>query len=468
MKRAATLALVAVITVGCEGASPAAGHAQSAPAPPARASTTIDGSRRTAITNAVERVAPSVVTVQVETKSAAPVDIFEMMFGGRSGERVQASMGSGFIIRDDGVVVTNAHVVNGATTVSVAMRDGATFDARVVGTDELNDIAVLRIDARGMPVAPLGNSGDVIVGEWAIAIGNPFGFVLGNAEPSVTAGVISGTGRNLLAPSAGGTGTYDMIQTDAAINPGNSGGPLVNALGEVIGMNTLIYTPSQGSVGLGFAVPINRVKRIADDLIAHGTVRRPWVGVKLKDPSANNPREAIALGAVVASVVPASPAAEAGLQPGDQILRAGTQSVRNFFTWESVQLDLRVGDRVPMHIKRGTTELDVTVRVADQPEFNAAKVEALKDLQLISLTPAIRGEHGIRSTSGAYVYDLPESLSGVWNVQKGDVIVRVGDLDITDAESVRRAFTRYKGAGPFYVVVERGARLYRVAVPGVR
>ena len=164
----------------------------------------------------------------------------------------------------------------------VALRDGTSYVAKVLGVDEVNDLAVVKIPATGLPVAPLGSSDDLLIGEWAIAIGNPYGFYLGNPEPSVTVGVVSGVGRNLVG-QAEGNGVYvDMIQTDAAINPGNSGGPLVDAVGEVIGVNSSIYSPSGGSVGLGFAIPINRVKRVADDLLAHGSVRRPWVGVKLK------------------------------------------------------------------------------------------------------------------------------------------------------------------------------------------
>ncbi len=241
----------------------------------------VDAQRHTAITEAVARVAPAVVTVQTEIldKSTNPFDIF----AGR-GERVVPGIGSGIIVRKDGVIVTNAHVVQDAQSIAVALRDGTTYPAQLVGKDEINDLAVLRIDATDLPVAPLGNSDDLIIGEWAIAIGNPYGFMLGNSEPSVTAGVISGTGRNLIARSEGAAIYVDMIQTDAAINPGNSGGPLVNALGEVIGVNSSIFTPSGGSIGLGFAIPINRVKRVTEDLLAHGVVRRPWVGLKLEIP----------------------------------------------------------------------------------------------------------------------------------------------------------------------------------------
>ena len=470
MTHVAALALLLAIAA-CDGASPTPSRAEaapvsapaSAPAPapaPAQTESTIDDSRKTALTRAVERVAPTVVTVQTQTRERVPLDIFEQMFGGRSGERTSAGLGSGFVIRANGIIVTNAHVVSGATSVSVAMRDGSVHDAKVVGVDEINDIAVLRISATNLPVAPLGDSRDVIVGEWAIAIGNPFGFVLGNAEPSVTAGVVSGTGRNLVARTAGGGTTYDMIQTDAAINPGNSGGPLVNATGQVIGMNTVIYTPSEGSVGLGFAVPINRVKHVAEDLLANGAVRRPWVGVQLQEPTSSNPREAISLGAVVANVVPGSPAAEAGLQRGDTIVRAGDQAIRNRFAWESALLDLRVGDRVSLRIKRRSRVVDVAIRVADRPEVTAPRVQVLRDIQLATLTPALRAERSIRRERGAYVLDISDELSQRVGIQKGDLIYAINRTEITDAAAAARIIEEAAGRGAIRLLLERNGRSF--------
>ncbi|MFN9578081.1 MAG: S1C family serine protease, partial [Gemmatimonadota bacterium] len=197
-------------------------------------------SRRTVLTDAVARVAPAVVTVQTEVIERAPVDPFEFFFGGRGGgNRSRAGIGSGFHPRAEGFCVTNAHGVAGATRISVALRDGTTYPATLVGADEQNDLAVLRIKATNLPVAPLGRSDGLVVGEWAIAIGNPYGFLLGNTEPSVTVGVVSGVGRNLVSGADEGAGVYvDMIRSDASINPGKSGGPLVNAGGEVVGVNS--------------------------------------------------------------------------------------------------------------------------------------------------------------------------------------------------------------------------------------
>jgi serine protease Do len=428
------------------------------PAPPA--STTIDASRRTAITQAVARVAPAVVTVQTEILQRVAADPFEAFFGGQSGQRITPGLGSGFIVRQDGVIVTNAHVVAGATRVSVALRDGTTYPAQIVGVDETNDLAVLKIEKSGLPVAPLGNSDNLLIGEWAIAIGNPYGFLLGNSEPSVTAGVISGTGRNLVGASEGGGMYVDMVQTDAAINPGNSGGPLLNALGEVVGVNSSIYSPSGGSIGLGFAIPINRARRVADDLLAHGAVRRPWIGVKLQLPTGDNPRAVINSGVVVASVVPGSPAARGGLRPGDVIVAAGTRTLRSPFDWEAELLDLRVGESVPLKVMRGNSQQTINVTVADMPEVSAEKVQVLREMELVTLTPAIRAERGVRSPRGAVIYRTTDRITNEIGLQSGDVIVQINRTPISSADEAAKAIDYYGGRGPIQLFFERGGRVY--------
>jgi len=425
---------------------------------PALAATdsTLSAGRRTAITEAVARVAPTVVTVQTEVvdRSSDPFDVF----GGN--ERVLPGLGSGFIVRADGVIVTNAHVVAGANTISVAMRDGTTYPARLLGKDETNDLAVLKIDAKGLPVAPLGHSDDLIIGEWVIAIGNPYGFLLGNSEPSVTVGVISGTGRNLVARSQGSAMYVDMIQTDASINPGNSGGPLVNALGEIVGMNSSIFSPSGGSIGLGFAIPVNRVKHVTDDLLAHGTVRRPWIGLKPEIAAEQNQRESLRSGVVVGAVVPGSPADQAGIRRGDVLVRSRSRTIRNAFDWEAELLDLRVGDRVPLVIKRAAREMAVTVTIADLPEVSAAKVAVLKELELVTLTPAIRVDRGIRSPRGALIYNLSDRVSDELGLAKGDVIVQINRIPIETANDAARALDASAGRATIHMFFERGGRIY--------
>jgi serine protease Do len=455
MRTSARLVVLATV-VACNGA-PRDSSAQTVRASDAAARpANISASRRTAITDAVARIAPSVVTVQTEVVQRVQVDPFEAFFGGRqSGTQTAAGLGTGFIIRADGLIVTNAHVVAGASKISVMLRDGTTYPATQVGTDETNDLAVLKVDAKNLPVAPLGDSDNLLVGEWAIAIGNPYGFQLGNSEPSVTAGVISGVGRNLVAKGEGATAYFDMIQTDASINPGNSGGPLVSADGDVVGVNSSIYSNSGGSIGLGFAIPINRARRVADDLVTHGRVRRPWIGVRLDQPRTDNPRDYIAKGATIAAVAPSSPAEQAGMRVGDVIVRSKARVIRNRFDWDAALLDLRVDERVPLIVKRGSSEQPVTVKVADLPEVSAQKVQVLKEMELVTLTPAIRADRGLRSERGALVFQVSDRIRQEIGIQPGDVILAINNQQITSAEAARVALDYYAGRGAIRMFCER-------------
>jgi serine protease Do len=419
----------------------------------------IDSQRRTAITAAVQRVAPSVVTVQTETVERVPADFYEQFFGGRSGRRVSPGLGSGFIVRPDGVIVTNAHVVSGATRIFVAMMDGTRHAARLLGADEANDLAVIKIDANNLPVAPLGNSSNLLIGEWAIAIGSPFGFLLANSEPSVTAGVVSGTGRNLAAQGEGAGVYVDMIQTDASINPGNSGGPLVNAMGEVIGVNSSIYTPSGGSIGLGFAIPINRAKRVTEDLLAHGVIRRPWVGIKLQEPRSTL-TSVRSDGVAVSAVLPGSPAARAGIRVGDVLIRSRARNIRSIYDWEAERLELRVGEEVPLVLRRGGRDVTIEVTVADLPEVNAPKVTVLSEIQLVTLTPAIRAERNIRRAQGALVQSVTPRIAEQLGIQAGDVILQINRVPVADAEAAARALDYYAGRGAIVMYIERNGQVY--------
>jgi serine protease Do len=451
--------LSALAIIACQGASSAPSSAQSStPASPMQSTTEeVAGSRRTAITQAVARVAPAVVTVQTEVVERVPADVFEQFFGGRSGTRAAAGLGSGFIIRPDGAIVTNAHVVAGATRISVAMRDGTTYPARLIGIDETNDLAVLKIDARNLPVAPLGNSTNLLIGEWAIAIGNPYGFILANTEPSVTVGVVSGTGRNLAAQSEGSGVYVDMVQTDASINPGNSGGPLVNALGEVIGVNSSIFSPSGGSVGIGFAIPINRARRVAEDLLAHGVVRRPWIGIQpllSRAQAGTTPTQ----GVVVAAVVPGSPAAKSGVRAGDVIVRSRSRPLRSPYDWYAELLEMRVGDNDTIVVKRGAQQIPISVNVVDLPDVNAPRVTVLREIELITLTPAIRAQYQIQSRQGALVNRVSDRVQQQIGLQPGDLIVQINRTPITSAETVNRILSSY-GQGLVRVYFERGGQI---------
>lgn len=462
--RLITVAGLALV-VACEGASPNTSDAQGAPSAaqlpaPDPSATAINTSRRTAITEAVARVSPAVVTVQTERVERSALTPFDAFFGARSGSQVVPGLGSGFIVREDGIIVTNAHVISGASSVRVALRDGTTYPATVVGEDELNDLAVLRIDAKGLPTAPLGSSRGMLLGEWVIAIGNPYGFLLGNSEPSVTAGVVSGVGRNLTG-RGDGPGVYvDMIQTDASINPGNSGGPLINAAGQVVGVNSSIYTPTGGSIGLGFAIPIDRARRVAEDLLAHGSVRRPWIGVKVQQSGASAARGSLNTGAAIETVVPGSPAADAGLRVGDVIRQSRDRTIRNPYDWEAELLELRVGETVDLTVRRGSRDEQVSVRVRDLPEVGAERVAVLRELELISMTPAIRAERGLRAERGAIVASVTERVSQDLGIRGGDLIIQVNRTPVTDAQQAARVLEYYIGRGPIRMFFERNGTIY--------
>ena len=456
MKRRILIALPLIALTGCEGGSSSTQLALASQLSSTR-SQQVSASRRTAITDAVARVAPSVVTVQTELVERVPADVFEQFFGGRSAQRSAAGLGSGFIVRADGAIVTNAHVVAGATRISVAMRDGKTYPAKLLGSDEANDLAVVKIDATNLPVAPLGSSSNLLIGEWAIAIGNPYGFMFANTDASVTAGVVSGVGRNLATQSEGSGVYVDMIQTDASINPGNSGGPLVNAAGEVIGVNSSIYSPSGGSIGIGFAIPINRARRVAEDLLAHGVVRHPWVG--FQPQLSRTPGAAGANGGVVvASVVPGSPAARAGIHAGDVIVRSRDRVLRNPYDWYAELLELRVGESDTIVVRRNGREIPISVQVVDLPDVNAPRVTVLQEIELITLTPAIRAQYQIQSRQGALVNRVSERVQQQIGIQAGDVIVQINRTPITSAESVNRILT--SGAGGVRMYFERGGQIY--------
>jgi serine protease Do len=456
MKHRFTRSICALGVAACQGASSNPSAAAQTSQRIDQTTTAVNASRQTAITQAVGRVSPSVVTVQTQVVEQVPADMFEQFFGGRSGQRSAAGLGSGFIVRADGAILTNAHVVAGATRISVAMRDGTTYPARLVGIDETNDLAVLKIDARNLPVAPIGTSSSLIIGEWVIAIGNPYGFIIANTEPSVTVGVVSGVGRNLTAQSEGAGVYVDMIQTDASINPGNSGGPLVNAVGEVIGVNSSIFSPSGGSVGIGFAIPINRARRVAEDLLAHGVVRHPWVGFQPR--ISRSVTAGPSTGVTVASVVPGSPADRAGIKPGDVIVRSQNRVLHSAYDWYAELLELRVGQSDSILVRRGGREIPVSIEVGDLPDVNAPRVTVLREIELITLTPPIRAQYQIQSRQGALVNRVSDRVQQQIGLQSGDLIVQINRTPITNAETVNRVLTTSRGGVRMYF--ERGGQIY--------
>jgi serine protease Do len=395
----------------------------------------VDLSRRTALVAAADRASPAVVSINVTSRQQAtprsPWDFFFVP----EGARVVQGHGTGFVIRPNGVIVTNQHVVSNAERVVVTLPDGSDVPATVLGEDPLTDIAVLKVRREGLPAVTLGRSTDLMIGEWVVALGNPYAYLLGNAEPTVTVGVVSATGRNIL-PGGDQTGLYlDMIQTDAAINPGNSGGPLTNALGEVVGVNSSIFSSTGGSVGLGFAIPIERAVRVADEIIRSGTVRRAWVGLEVEGARAMREWKSQG-GVVVASVAPDGPAARAGLRKNDVLVEANGRSLRNYLDWEAVKLDLHVGDAVLVSVRTGTGRTNRRIVTGDLPTVTAEKITVLRDLQLINVTPAIQAERSIRSEQGALIFRLSPQVSRATGLEAGDVILAINRTPVRNAADV--------------------------------
>lgn len=336
------------------------------------------------IAEAVEKVGPAVVRINasrtVKTSNRMPEmfddPFFRRFFGEmpeqQPTERVQRGTGSGFIYSNDGLIMTNAHVVAGSDSVEVVLRDGRKLPGKVLGADSLTDVAVIRVQERNLPTVNLGNSDTLRPGEWAIAIGNPLGL-----DNTVTAGIISATGR-----SSSQVGVPDkrvgFIQTDAAINPGNSGGPLLNQRGEVIGMNTAIIG---GAQGLGFAIPIKTAKNIAEQLMTKGKVAHPYLGIQMvtltpelrkqinEDPNANfEVRDD--RGVLIARVARSSPAAQGGLKAGDVIKKVGGRSVESAEQVQQVVEGSSVGGDLPIEVSRGGQVVSVNVKPGSFPVRN--------------------------------------------------------------------------------------------------
>jgi serine protease Do len=413
----------------------------------------VDASRQNAIVQAARRVSPAVVSILTLRRERYARTPYESFFFGPEADQLASGLGSGFVIDPSGVVLTNNHGVQGADSIMVTLPDGRDLPAQLVGADPVTDIAVLRVQGQALPVAPLGSSDGLIIGEWAVAIGNPFANFFSNPEPTVTAGVISAIGRHIV-PTSDEQGFYlGMIQTDASINPGNSGGPLVNSLGQVIGVNSSIFSRSGGSEGLGFAIPIDRALRVARDVLDHGEVRRAWLGFDVE------PVEADAWGRTrgvrVARVSEASPAARAGVRVGTRLLEAGGKRLTAPLDFENLLLDLRADDEIVLSLEGSPAP--VRIRAEALPTVRAERVTALRDLDLITVTPAVRAERGVRSEAGALIVSISPELSQQLGFQNGDVLVRINNEMIRTAEDAASKFRELQSAtrGGLQIVVER-------------
>ncbi|HEY7462613.1 MAG TPA: trypsin-like peptidase domain-containing protein [Gemmatimonadota bacterium] len=428
----------------------------------------IDDSRRTAIVAAADRVGRSVVAIYARsTQQANPYagTIWEDFFPFFRQPLPVQSLGSGFIYSAEGYVVTNHHVVADADSVHVTLMDGRSFPATIVGSDPTTDLAVLRIEgARGapLPVAPLGTSADLLIGEWAIAIGNPFAPLLADANPSVTVGVISALHRDV-RPEPGQEQVWtDMVQTDASINPGNSGGPLVNARGEVVGVNSFIFSRSGGSIGIGVAIPIDRVRRIADDLVRSGRVRLTWIGVHAQDVAAVDPADPVGVRVTVERVDPGSPAEKSGVRPGDGLLAANGRRVLSALDWQGRQLDFRAGDTVRLELVRTGASITLEVAAAPDPLAAAPESAAPLGLRLTALTPALRSYLGTAAESGLLVTAVaPGSPAQNIGLEQGDVILAIDNRRIASVDEGVALLRELSSRPRASLVWERRGQLFR-------
>ncbi|MBI2178194.1 MAG: trypsin-like peptidase domain-containing protein [Candidatus Tectomicrobia bacterium] len=464
MSRPARLLAAALLLA----AGTAAGNPQARAAAPGR-----DG-RRTPIVQAIERAAPAVVNISAlqlrevanpfsPYRNPLAEEFFREFFGRVPSYRPERSLGSGVIIRPDGYILTNEHVVARASEIRVSLAGRETLPARLVGADPENDLAVIKIGVREpLPHLPLGRSDDLMIGETVIAIGNPFGLT-----HTVTTGVVSALGRAL----DGGRGRgarhpADFIQTDASINPGNSGGPLLNLYGELIGINTAIFSNAQG---IGFAIPIDRAHRIVSDLILFGKVRRSWVGMVVRDLV---PRAASQLGfprprgAIAAEVLAGGPAQQAGIRPGDVLLSFGGREIGSREDYLNELAGYTVGSKVPLKLWRQGRATDAQVTLAPVPASLAEEI-AWSWLGLRA-GPIGAGEvqrFRLAARKGMVITQvLPGGPAENIGIRPGDVIRQVNAQDTPDADAFREALVRARELPRVQLLVQRRQQGYNVTL----
>ena len=430
-------------------------------APAAARGAETDPARRNLVVEAVEKASPAVVNVSTEevveqrgSPFPYPTDpFFEEFFRDFSDPRprrfTRTSLGSGVVVAADGTILTNEHVVLRASRIHVTLADEREFDAKLVGADADSDIAVLRVKAGGtLPTVTLGTSTGIMIGETVIAIGNPFGL-----SHTVTTGVVSALGRSLRSEER----TYaDFIQTDASINPGNSGGPLLDIRGELIGINTAIYGKAQG---IGFAIPIDRARRVMHDLVSYGEVRRPWIGLVVQDLSPELAQHfGTSKGVVVAEIEAESPGASAGLTRGDVIVRVDGHDLHSREEFEELIEAHGEGEHATLTLRRDGRDHDREIALTP---FPAAHADDLA-WSLLGLGVTEKGDvlevRRVRSGS-------PAARIGV---QTGDRLLGLGGTAIRSVAEFRRKIIEIRGAREVLLSVGRGPYQYNVNVPLVR
>lgn len=419
---------------------------------------------------------PSVVFIKVEkTVEAGPSmrspfndEFFRRFFGqpmpGQPQEmpqqkRMIQGQGSGFIISPDGYILTNNHVVGEADKVLVKLLDGREFEAKTIGTDPPTDVAVIKIEAKNLPVLPLGDSDRLEVGEWVLALGNPFGL-----SHTLTAGIVSALGRS----SVGISDYEDYIQTDAAINPGNSGGPLIDLEGKVVGINTAIYSRSGGYMGIGFAIPINMAQNIYNQLIDHGSVTRGYLGITIQDLTPELARSfglADATGVLIAQVMPDTPAEKAGLKQGDVIVKFNGEPVEGFAPFRNKVALTQPGTKVEITVIRDGKEKTFAVTIEKLPaeeQAAASPPDTLDKLGLTvtTLTKELADQYGYTDEKGVVVTQVdPDSAAARAGFKPGVLITEANRKAIANIKDFKQAVEE-NGDKPLLLFIKdsRGAR----------
>lgn len=437
-----------------------------------------------AFEDAAVRVSSSVVsifaeqTVKVQRPFGFPDDVFKDFFGEdffkrffgtpppKEEKRTVRSLGSGVIVTKDGYILTNNHVVANAEKLSVVVGDNKTYEAKVIGTDPPTDVAVIKINADNMPAAVLGNSDDVKVGQWVIAVGNPF-----QLFHTVTHGIISAKGRS----SVGLADYEDFFQTDASINPGNSGGALADMEGNVIGINTAIASPSGGNIGIGFAIPINMARQVMEDLLSKGKVTRGYVGLVPQDID-ENLAKALKLtgteGVLVGDVDKAGPADRAGIKRGDIIVEFDGKKVENRTQLRNMAAQTKPGTRVKIGLLRNGKKMEVTVNLGERPKEGEERQRPEEQqpegqtsdklgLSIQTLTPDIAKQLGYQNDRGALVTDvMPGGPAEDAGLQRGDLIKEVNRRGVENVRDFENEIKGLKSGDVAALLVRRGQNTF--------
>lgn len=376
-------------------------------------------------------------------------------FFGETPEREykQIGLGSGVIIDPEGYILTNEHVISGADKITVTLSDGREFKGEIKGKDFRSDLAIIKINAHNLPVANLGNSDSLKIGQWVVAIGNPFGFAMQNPEPTVTTGVISALHRSLGRSLSRDKDYNDLIQTDAAINPGNSGGPLVDLKGEVVGINVAIFSTTGGYQGVGFAIPINNAKRIISRLIEGKKILYGWLGVTVQDLTDDLARH-FGLpdknGVLIAGIIEGSPAEKARMKEGDVIKKFDNQTVNNTRELLNMVSQTEVGRKVKVMIIRDKKEQILEAVVGERPEELEKLTYKVSDkwrgLEVEDLSLDTARRFGIKEKTGVVVVDVePDSPADSGGIVPGDVIFEINKETIRDLSDYKRITKTLKG-----------------------